>query len=458
MYSKKHAERQNLPARAAYRANAICAKSAAYAAVSAVLLILLMLAVPCVSAAGEHTVGSTPSLSGYVSGTNYYYPQSNVKITIVLENAGIDKSVLEGMRYATDYIDSTTALNTLGYLRAGDAPVTVKSGEEMYGSIPQGGAAYGTYVININEDAPAGVYNLILDAEYSYVEYSNILPNGMWDYTYKTVIVPVSVPIEIRGVVKPEILAVDTDSICPGLNGKITLTLKNAGYETGYNAAAELVSSGGIMRFIDGSVFLGDFKPGDVKEVVFNAEVKDDAGIGVHPEKLSIQYTDRYGQTMYSTSENFGIPVTKGARFAIPSGSIKIAPGESGKYDIVVENIGDETAYDAKIRLIPDSSVEIPDNSAYMGKLAPGESVTLPFNIAVGSGAEAIPYSIGTEIKYRDASDRLILAKQIKIEVDTQPPNVVLNTLTNPITLLVIAGAIVLAIYYMRHRNDEESS
>ena len=82
--------------------------------------------------------------------------------------------------------------------------------------------------------------------------------------------------------------------------------------------------------------------------------------------------------------------------------------------------------------------------------------MTLPFNIAIDSSAEAIPYSINTEIKYRDASDRLILAKQIKIEVDTQPPNVVLNTLTNPITILVIIGAILIAVYYMRHRNDEE--
>ena len=176
----------------------------------------------------------------------------------------------------------------------------------------------------------------------------------------------------------------------------------------------------------------------------------------MHPEKLAIQYTDRYGQTVKSTSENFGIPITNGVKFAIPSGSIKIAPGESGRYEIVLKNVGDNTAYDTKIRLIPESEVKIDDNSVSVGKLAPGESVTLPFNIAIDSSAEAIPYSINTEIKYRDASDRLILAKQIKIEVDTQPPNVVLNTLTNPITILVIIGAILIAVYYMRHRNDEE--
>ena len=454
MYSKKHADgHKSLTAeRRRERRLPAYAHAAAYAAIFAVLI----LAVPCASAAGEHTVGSTPVLSGYVSGTNYFYPQSNVQITIILENAAVDKSAIRGVRYTTDVIETTTALNTIGSLTPGDAPVTVKTARQMFGNIPAGSSATESYQININENAPAGLYNLILETEYSYVKYSNILPNGMWDYTYQTVVVPVEIPIEIRGVVKPEILSVDTESISPGLNGKITLVIKNAGYETGTNAAAELVSSGGILRFIDGSVFLGDFKPGDVTEVVFNAEVKDDAGIGVHPEKLAIQYTDRYGQTVKSTSENFGIPITNGVKFAIPSGSIKIAPGESGRYEIVLKNVGDNTAYDTKIRLIPESEVKIDDNSVSVGKLAPGESVTLPFNIAIDSSAEAIPYSINTEIKYRDASDRLILAKQIKIEVDTQPPNVVLNTLTDPITILVIIGAILIAVYYMRHRNDEE--
>ena len=156
-----------------------------------------------------------------------------------------------------------------------------------------------------------------------------------------------------------------------------------------------------------------------------------------------------------ATSESFGIPVTNGVKFAVTSGSIKIAPGESGKYDIVLKNIGDNTAYDTKIRLIPESEVKIDDNSASVGKLAPGESVTLPFNIAIDSSADAIPYSINTEIKYRDASDRLILAKQIKIEVDTQPPNVLLNLITNPITIFVIIGAILVAVYYTRQRKNE---
>ena len=456
MYSKKHADGHKSLTAERGRERRLPAYAHAHAAAYAAIFAVLILAVPCASAAGEHTVGSTPVLSGYVSGTNYFYPQSNVQITIILENAAVDKSAIRGVRYTTDVIETTTALNTIGSLTPGDAPVTVKTARQMFGNIPAGSSATESYQININENAPAGLYNLILETEYSYVKYSNILPNGMWDYTYQTVVVPVEIPIEIRGVVKPEILSVDTESISPGLNGKITLVIKNAGYETGTNAAAELVSSGGILRFIDGSVFLGDFKPGDVTEVVFNAEVKDDAGIGVHPEKLAIQYTDRYGQTVKSTSENFGIPITNGVKFAIPSGSIKIAPGESGRYEIVLKNVGDNTAYDTKIRLIPESEVKIDDNSVSVGKLAPGESVTLPFNIAIDSSAEAIPYSINTEIKYRDASDRLILAKQIKIEVDTQPPNVVLNTLTNPITILVIIGAILIAVYYMRHRNDEE--
>ncbi len=460
MYSKKHADgydgHKSLTAseRGGERSLPIShyAHASAYAAIFA---LLLMLAVPCAGAAGEHTVGSTPALSGYVSGTNYFYPQSNVQITIVLENAALDKSAIRGVQYTTDVIESTTALNTIGRLTPGDAPVTVKTERQMFGNIPAGSSATESYQININENAPAGLYNLILETEYSYVKYSNILPNGMWDYTYQTVVVPVEIPIEIRGVVKPEILSVDAESISPGLNGKITLVIKNAGYETGTNAAALLTSQGGIIRYIDGSVFIGDFKPGDVTEVVFNAEVKDGAGIGVHPEKLTIQYTDKYGQTVTSTSESFGIPVTNGVKFAVTSGSIKIAPGESGKYDIVLKNIGDNTAYDTKIRLIPESEVKIDDNSASVGKLAPGESVTLPFNIAIDSSADAIPYSINTEIKYRDASDRLILAKQIKIEVDTQPPNVLLNLITNPITIFVIIGAILVAVYYTRQRKNE---
>lgn len=146
MYSKKHADgydgHKSLTAseRGGERSLPIShyAHASAYAAIFA---LLLMLAVPCAGAAGEHTVGSTPALSGYVSGTNYFYPQSNVQITIVLENAALDKSAIRGVQYTTDVIESTTALNTIGTLTPGDAPVTVKTERQMFGNIPAGSSA-----------------------------------------------------------------------------------------------------------------------------------------------------------------------------------------------------------------------------------------------------------------------------------------------------------------------------
>ncbi|MDD4127616.1 MAG: hypothetical protein PHV39_08015, partial [Methanomicrobium sp.] len=244
------------------------------------LLILTSALITNASGAGEMFIWSEPSLYATMQGEAEVYPGTDAAFTIVVENQGVDNDGLRGLQYMTYSINPTTALGTTLDLKPGDAPLRIKTEPFMAGDIAAGEEATGTFYAHIDENAKKGTYNLILYADYSYVFAETLIEQDRWDYTYKKNTAAIKIPIEIKGAVKPQIISVSTKNLVPGENGDITVVVKNIGYDTGYNAAAELSGTTGIIRSNDGSVFLGDFTPRETKEIVFSADVKDAAAGG----------------------------------------------------------------------------------------------------------------------------------------------------------------------------------
>ena len=254
------------------------------------------------SGAGEQFTASQPSLSATISGDAEVYPGTDVVFEIVLENHGVDNEELRGLQYASYSINPTTSLGTMVDLKAGDAPVKIKTEPFMAGDIEAGETKTGSFYVYVDENAPKGIFNLILYADYSYVWADTLIEPGRWNYIYRDKTEALLIPIEVKGVVKPEIISVSTRNLSPGQKGEIIVVIKNTGYETGYSAAAEISATSELIRSVDGSVFLGDFLPGETKEIVFSADVEDAAGAGVYPESLIISYTDSYGALKKSVS------------------------------------------------------------------------------------------------------------------------------------------------------------
>ncbi|KAF1078472.1 hypothetical protein MKMG_00623 [Methanogenium sp. MK-MG] len=402
-----------------------------------------------VCGAGEGFLRSEPSLYATLQGTNEFSPGSDIRLDFVVENQGVDNDVLLGLEYTPFSINPTTALGTIAGLDAAGAPVSVHSEPYLIGDIPAGVSRSFTVYAHVDENASAGMYTLIVSTNYHYAAAQHMLPSGQWEYTYEEKTVSLDVPVRIKGEVKPEILSLRAENLNPGQIGSIIVSLKNVGYAKGTASAAELSGISGVFRLVDSGVYIGDLAPGAVTDVTFSAYVNDAVGAGTYPEEVVILYTDEYGEPQQSVSERIGIPVGEGASFAIVSGPIKIVPGETKAVRVTFRNTGDAPAYDARARIVPGKPLTAPVDTAILGDMAPNETKTADFTITLASGSLEVPYGLNAEIKYRDARDTLILSDQIVLQVDGTAGNPIRDALVNPVSLAVIAGIVLLAVYYL---------
>jgi hypothetical protein len=412
------------------------------------LLLLCVCTVP-VCGAGEEVIRSEPSLYATLTGPNEFSPGTDIRLDVVVENQGVDSAVLRELELPVSPVSPTTALGVVAGLDAAGVPLTLKSEPNLIGDIPAGVSRTYTAYAHVDADAPAGTYLLRVTADYHYAAAEHMLPSGEWEYSYEERSVSLEVPVRVKGVVKPEVLSLETDNLNAGQTGTVTVTLKNAGYGEGVSSAAELTGISGVFRLVDGGVYIGDFPPGAVRTVTFTASVNDAVSAGTYPEEVMVVSTDIHGEVQTSVSERIGVHVGKGASFAIVSGPVAMVPGESATISVTFKNTGDATAYDARARIVPVKPLSASVDTAILGDMAPGETKTADFTISLASGSLVMPYGLNSEIKYRDGTDTLILSDQIVLEVEGTAGNPVADALTNPVLLIVIAGAVLLAGYYM---------
>ncbi|WAI02054.1 COG1361 S-layer family protein [Methanogenium organophilum] len=413
----------------------------------AVLLICAYIGPVC--GAGEEFIRSEPSLYATLSGTNEFYPGTDIRLDVVVENQGVDTAALREWEYTPFSINPTTALGTVAGLDVAGAPLAVHSEPYLIGDIPAGVSRPCTVFAHVDENAPAGSYMINVTADYHYAAAQHMLPSGQWEYTYEKRTVSLEVPVRVKGMVKPEILSIDTDNLNAGQTGTITVSLKNVGYGEGMLSAAELSAVSGVFHLVDGGVYIGDFPPGAVRTVTFTASVNEAVSAGTYPEEVMIVYTDEVGEAQKSVSERIGIPVGTGASFAIVSGPVEIVPGESETIRVTFKNTGDAPAYDARARIVPAEPLSASVDTAILGDMAPNETKPANFTIMLASGSLDVPYGLNSEIKFRDETDTLILSDQIVLQVDGISGDPVKDALMNPVALAVIAGIVLLAGYYV---------
>ena len=119
---------------------------------------------------------------------------------------------------------------------------------------------------------------------------------------------------------------------------------------------------------------------------------------------------------------------------------------------ITYRNIGDTTAYNAQARISAVKPFTSNDDTAYLGDIAPGESVTGVYEISVSADATEKDYGIDTEIRYRDTLDNSQISDSMKAKVTVQYTGSLGDIFTSPIALTVIVFAILIVGYLVYQR------
>lgn len=415
-----------------------------------VLILCVLLIVPVL--AGEKYMAGSPELSAYISGTNEFSPGTEVKLLVVIENTGINE-----YKFSLSSIDDRDDLpNTAKFLTAalatGNAPVVIKSDPLMLGDLKGSSKTTTEFTTKINADAKAGIYNLPLVLNYSYLYTAEQYDTNTVEYRYKTENITVSIPIKIKSDVSIDVLSAEPEHLNAGTEGYVNMKIKNTGSEDGTQSIVVIKQNGNSPIVpVDSRVYIGDFVSGDTVSCRYKLLVSGTAEKQTYPVDVVVVYQNRDGDFVTSRSDTVGIPVGGKADFTIISAPAEMHPGNKKTITVGYQNTGDTTVYSAQARISAVDPFTSNDDIAYIGDLKPGESKNVSFLLSVDRSATIKQYGLDSEIRYRDTLDNTYISDTIKVKVDVTTPTGVSMIVSNPIYLSIIAAALIGISYLVYH-------
>ena len=156
--------------------------------------------------------------------------------------------------------------------------------------------------ISADGNLVAGLYKLYLVESFSTAKAKDLVS-----------IAEVPVKVESKSAYF-EIVSIESSDLYPDSTGYITIKIKNSGSMEVQNAVLKLELSpplsiaggsaigGMIGQSQPGTYFIGKLKPGDTAIARFRVEVDKDAGVGMFPVKIQLEYRDSQGY-MHTSDE-----------------------------------------------------------------------------------------------------------------------------------------------------------
>jgi hypothetical protein len=398
--------------------------------------------------AGYKYMSGSPALSASISGTNQFDPGDEFNLPVVIANNGVNqfKFVQSGI-VDTEDLPNTAKQLTVG-LNASSAPLLIKSDPQMVGDLLAGSSTTATFDIKINQDAPAGTYVIPVSLNYTYLYQAEQYGDETIEYNYKTVNTSVNLPITIKSEVQINILSVDTDDLNAGIEGHITLDVQNTGYEEGQNAVIMIQQNGqSPIMPTQGSVYIGDFPVGAIETCQFRAMVSSTAEPKTYPLDVLVYYKNTEGDYVYSETETIGVPVGGKVAFNVTSVKTEIWPGRDTVIQVEYQNTGGTTAYDAQAQISAVDPFTSDDDTSYLGTMAPGDTKTAAFDVALDKSATIKVYGLDSDVQYRDVLDNTFTSDPVKVQVQVIPQPSITEMLGLPGTIAIILVVLAAAGY-----------
>lgn len=402
-----------------------------------------------VSADSKYLSGS-PEISASISGSNEFSPGTSNPLKISIQNTGLISSRMAQSGVLDSDATPSTAKTVLVSLDAGDAPVVVKSDNQMLGDITASNSKPTTFQVWVKDDARAGKYTLPLHIKYTYLAEADQQGTESVTYRYTDRDVTVELPFVVRSAINLDVTKVTAQDINAGGSGYLLATLKNTGVDSGAKTIAKIArSEGSPVIPVDSAVYIGSFAPGDEVNTKFKVAVSKDAQGQEYPLDLYATYENADGLALETPMKRLGISVAPKIMFSTVGKLIEISPGETKRIEVTYRNDADTPVYLAEARITPVGSIKSSDNLAYLGDIQPGETARAIFEIMASSDAEPKAYAIDSEIRFRDALGTSQTSDIVKVPVEIIPAGAVGLITADPLALLVLIGIIICGGYYV---------
>jgi hypothetical protein len=411
------------------------------------------LAGPAAAATVMYWQGS-PELSASVVGTNEFVPGDEATLTVMVQNTGVNLyKQVHGAAIAQEELP-----NTAKFVRAtltSDSPlISVRTDPQQVGTIAgNGGRATLRYTLRISPDAATDEYVLPLTIDYESPVAMVQEASDTYNFVYTPASVTLPLTIRIKPAVRTEVLAVAEDTLTPGAEGYIDLTIRNAGYEDGRDAVVTMQRSGSSPVIpIDSSVYAGSFPANGTVSCRYKVAISDDAEAATYPAVVSVAYKNSEGAVVTALPVTIGVVVVAKPDLAIISSPPQVKAGSVSAITVRYRNEGVSAVYDANARITDHDPISIDDNVAYLGDLQPGEEKETTFTVAADKSAEPGEYSFDSRVRYRDSYGTSIQSDTVVMRMQILPADK--GMFDNPAiivaVLIVFIGALAVFAYWFR--------
>lgn len=413
-----------------------------------ILAALILAGITAPALAGEKYISGTPELRTAITGTNEFSPGEEAVVHLRIENTGItDVKIIRSDIITRDDRPDTAKMALVG-LKAGSAPLSIKTDDQMIGDIPGGSSATAAFTIQVDEDAAAGRYAVPITIEYTYLGRAEQYGEDLIRYFYTTRTVEDHIHLVVKPDLRIQITGIETEVLNVGTEGFVTVSVRNIGSEEGRSATLRIQRSGASPLIpTDASSFIGDFPAGAEVTRTFKVAVSKNAEPGEYPLDIIVDYKDQNGQLKTSDPRTAGIATGGKIEFSAVSPPSVVAVGQKTIIDVEYRNIGEATAYRATARISAVDPFTSNDDTAYLGDLAPGESAVARFILNVDGGAVEKLYGLDSEVRYRDALDNTQISRTMKVEVEVVPREATIPPVLIGALLIAIIG---LGYWYYR--------
>ncbi|MFZ2074973.1 MAG: S-layer protein [Methanoregula sp.] len=393
-------------------------------------------------------MAGSPELEAHIAGTNEFSPGDDLNLQVVIENTGLNQFTIveSGILDPSDL--SNTAKQLTATLDAADAPIVVKADPQIVGDLPASTSATATFHIKVNQDAPAGIYQIPIILNYTYLYQAEQEGTETLNYQYKSINESIDIPIKIKSEVQIAVPNVETENLNAGIEGYVILTVKNIGYEEGQNAVIRIQQNGqSPITPTEGSVYVGDYPVGSVVNCTFRVMVSSDAQQKTYPLDVLVYYKDSEGDYVNSAIETIGVPVGEKVDFNVTPIMTTISPGAKSVITVQYQNTGGATAYDAQARISAVDPFTSNDDTAFLGTMAPGDIREAAFDVSLDPGATAKEYGLDSEVIYRDSLDNQFTSDPLKVNVEVVPAKSITDLLGLPVIITLILIVLAAAGY-----------
>jgi len=415
-----------------------------------ILVATLICQAPVLAVAYIYDVNEHPDLGANVQGEPEYFPGDDFVLTVDLTNAARAES-MEVASLKANLYNPTTALVVYVVPEAGAAPVTIKSLPVTAGDIGSSDIVPVTIRGTVSPDARPGTSVMFLNVSYQYIHSIPKVESGIPTVTpvYEDVHQLLPITFRVKGQVQPVVSGTGSFNMVPGTQGYLNITLKNEGYATGRDVAFILLPADNTtFQLIDASMYVSIFRPGDVVTLHPRIAVSEDLPAGFYPANITGVYKDIKGIYQQIPTVPVRISVARGAVFSMSASNMTLANNGKQTISLTYTNRGDRMAYGAEARITGDQVIVPETDTAALGDVGPGDSVTAEYVISAEKAIPGKQYVLDTEVKYRDSLGALMLSDQYRTGVSIEQPSGLTDALSNPVVLIILAAVIACAGFF----------